>query len=221
MCSASSECAGALGAACVAGRCQVEGAGVKPAVAAARRVIVRPDDLAFVRSGPSGGGGGPAPDTAVLGRDDGVLLFHFPVPLARDAEIVEAYLVLHRDDRAADDPDPVELHAMRIVEAWDGRASTAAFAPRLVDVRAPKTQIRGGRSSLVRLDVGELVRRFRSKDPIDHGIAVVAEGTSTSGVTFVLASDGASNPRAVPWGARQDDAPVPDDPGPYLEIYLR
>lgn len=194
---------------------------MKPAVAAARRITVRPDEVAFLRSGPGGDRGGRPPDTAVLGRDGGALLFRFPVPLARDADVVEAYLVLHRDARAGGDDDSIELHAMRIAEAWDDRATTAAFGPRLTDVRAPKTRVRAGGPTLVRLDVGELVRRFREKDPSDHGIAVVAEGSSTTGVTFVLAHDDATNPRALPLGARQDDVTVPEDTGPYLEIYLR
>ena len=52
MCTASTECADKN--ACVAGRCQLEKATVKPAVDSARRLVLRPIDLAVIGGEPAG-----------------------------------------------------------------------------------------------------------------------------------------------------------------------
>src|SRR2546430_13108580 len=93
MCTASSECVSP--SACVAGRCQPDKPNVKPAIDSARRLVVHPIDLAYLRRG-QGATGGALPPIFVLGRDGGALLLRFSVALPAAANVVEAYVVMRR-----------------------------------------------------------------------------------------------------------------------------
>jgi hypothetical protein len=203
MCTASSECTAQ--SACVAGRCQADRPNVKPAIDAARRVIVHPVDLAYLRRG-DGPSGGALPPLFALGRDAAVLMMRFSVALPTTANVVEAYVVLRRSDAVDDDPAPISLHATRIVDAWEGRSISWALQPRAVDTRAPATVVEPGGPSLVRLDVRELVRQWPKHDSRDQGIAVVADNQTRTGTTFAFRSVGAA---------------ASADLEPYLELYVR
>jgi hypothetical protein len=200
MCTASSECV--TQSSCVAGRCQPEKPNVKPAIDAARRVVVRPTDVAYLRRG-DGPSDGALPPLFALGRDSAVLMMRFSVPLPATANIVEAYVVLRRSDAVDDDPAPISLHATRIVDGWEPRSISWAQQPRLVDTRAPATVVEPGGASLVRLDVRDLVRQWPKHDPRDQGIAIVAETNTRTGTTFAFRASGVA------------------DVEPYLELYLR
>ncbi len=225
MCTASSECVAQ--SACVAGRCQPDKPNVKPAIDSARRVVVKPIDLAYVRRG-EGASGGALPPVFVLGKDGGMLLVRFSVALAPGANVVEAYLVLRRSDAVDDDPAPISLHATRIVEPWEGRSTSWAIQPKLQETKTPSTIVEPGGPSLVRLDVRDLVRQWVKHDPADQGIAVLAESESRTGTTFALSATvadrgagsdlgvGVSGPRLE--GARSTSAP---DVEPWLELYIR
>jgi hypothetical protein len=202
MCTASSECT--TQAACVAGRCQPDKANVKPSIDAARRLVVRPVDLAYLRCG-DGASGGALPPLFVLGKGSAVLMMRFAVALPVTANVVEAYVVLRRSDAVDDDPAPISLHATRIVQGWEGRSTSWALQPAVVESRLPATLIEPGGPALVRLDVRDLVRQWTKHDARDHGIAIVAENETRSGSTFAFRSVG---------------APAPDVE-PYLELYLR
>jgi hypothetical protein len=169
---------------------------VKPAVDSARRIVVRPVDLAYVKSGdgPSGGG---LPPLFALGRDGGKLFLRFSVPLPPTTNIVEAYVVLRRSAAVDDDPAAISLHATRIIEAWSGGSVTWALQPRAMEVRSPSTLAPPGGTPLVRVDVRDLVRQWARHDPLDQGIAIVAENETKTGTTFAL------------------------DEEPYLELYVR
>ncbi|MDB4946576.1 MAG: hypothetical protein JWP97_6110 [Labilithrix sp.] len=206
MCLATSECAGP--ASCVAGRCQPDRPNVRPAVDAARRLVVRPVDLAYVRRG-AGASGGALPPSFVLGGGASALLLRFAVTLPADANVVEAYLVLHRDLDVDDDPTPISLHATRIVQGWDSRSTSFGQLPRQVEGRAPATRVEPGGPALVRLDVREIVRDWTKHDPADHGIAVVAESVA-----------GASGHAGTTFALRTSGAPAPDVE-PFLELYVR
>src|SRR6516225_167697 len=87
MCSAPTECG--PGAGCVAGRCLPDG-GV-PAIQAARRLVVDPVDVAYLRRGAERGGA--LPEIALLGRDvdsEAMLLLRFSVPLPKETNVLEA-----------------------------------------------------------------------------------------------------------------------------------
>ena len=202
MCLASSECTAK--SECVAGRCQPDKPNVKPAIDAARRIVVRPVDLAYVMRG-DGASGGSLPPLFALGRDSAVLLMRFSVAISTTANVVEAYVVLRRSDAVDDDPAPISLHATRIVQGWEGRSTSWALQPRFVESRLPATVVAPGGPSLVRLDVRDLVRQWPKHDPDDQGIAIVAENESRSGSTFAFRAAG---------------APAPDVE-PYLELYVR
>jgi hypothetical protein len=204
MCVATADCADK--GTCVAGRCQIEKPTVRPAVESAKRLVVRPVDLAYVKSGDAPSGGA-LPPLVALGKDGGKLLLRFEAPIPTNAKVIEAYVVLHRSTIVDDDPSPVSLHGTRIVEAWSGRSVSWAFQPRLLETRSPSTVVEPGGAPLVRLDVRELVRHWARRDPADQGIAIVAEGETPTGATFALNEIGA------PIGAREL--------GPYLELYLR
>jgi hypothetical protein len=224
MCVASTECVAQ--SACVAGRCQPDKPNVKPAIDAARRLVVRPVDLAYVRRG-DGANDGALPPLFTLGKDSAVLMMRFSVPVPATANIVEAYVVLRRADAVDDDPAPVSLHATRIVDPWDGRSLSWARQPRVADVRAPATVVEPGGASLVRLDVRELVRQWPRHDPRDQGLAILADNETPTGTTFafraVSLERGASLDRfgdRSSGGVRSSSAPA-GEPEPYLELYLR
>ena len=203
MCTASSECTAQ--SACVAGRCQADKPSVKPAIDAARRVVVHPVDLAYLRRG-DGPSGGALPPLFALGRDSAVLMLRFSVALPATANVVEAYVVLRRSDAVDDDPAPISLHATRIVDGWEGRSISWALQPRAVDTRTPATVVEPGGPSLVRLDVRELVRQWPKHDSRDQGIAIVADNETRTGTTFAFRSVGAA---------------ASTDLEPYLELYVR
>jgi hypothetical protein len=202
MCAASAECTAQ--SACVAGRCQPDGPNVKPAIDTARRIVVRPIDLAYLRRGDPANGGS-LPPLFALGRDSAVLLLRYAVVLPVNVKVVEAYVVLHRTDLVDDDPTSISLHATRIVQTWEGRSTSWALQPKTVEARLPATVVEPGGPSLVRLDVLDLVRHWPKHDREDQGIAVVADANAGSGSTFALRLAAATAP----------------DVEPYLELYLR
>ena len=211
MCTASSECA--TQSACVAGRCQPDRPNVKPAVDAARRLVVRPTDVAYLRRG-DGPSGGALPPLFALGRDSAVLMMRFSVPLPATANIVEAYVVLRRSDVVDDDPAPISLHATRIIDGWEQRSISWALQPRVVEARAPATVVEPGGPSLVRLDVRDLVRQWPKHDPRDQGIAIVADNETRTGTTFAFRAVGVV-------GTADSRSSSAADVEPYLELYLR
>jgi hypothetical protein len=196
MCSAASECAGK--GVCVAGRCQSTRPEVKPAVDAARRVVVRPVDLAFVRRGD--GASSSLPPLIVLGRDDARLFLRFSVDLPPNANVVEAYVVLRRSRVVDDDPTPFSLHATRIIQDWSSGSTSWALQPRTASMRLPTTRVDPSARTLVRVDVRDLVRQWGKHDRLDHGIAIETAGESATGTAFALADTAIE---------------------PYLELYIR
>lgn len=208
MCTTQAECT--KESACVAGRCQPDKPNVKPAIDSARRIVVRPVDLAYLRRG-EGASDGALPPLFVLGHGGGTLLLRFAVNFAPAANIVEAYLVLRRSDLVDDDPAPIALHATRIVEPWSGRSTSWALQPQMQELRTPSTTVEPSGPPLVRLDVRDLVRQWGRHDPVDQGIGVVAENESRTGTTFALASGGSGGSRTQ----------TEQDSEPYLEVYVR
>lgn len=222
MCTATSECTAQ--SACVAGRCQPDKANVKPAIDAARRLFVRPVDLAYLRRGDGANSGG-LPPLFVLGKDSAVLMMRFSVALPATANVVEAYVVLRRSDAVDDDPAPISLHATRIVEAWEGRSISWALQPRVVETRTPATLVEPSGPPLVRLDVRDLVRQWPRHDARDQGIAVVSDNETRTGTTFafraVSASSGSSSDLVT--GGQRPSSSLSSAPEvePYLELYVR
>lgn len=206
---------------------------MRPAVDTAKRLVVRPIDIAYVRRGDEPNHGA-LPPIVTLGKDGAALLLRFSVAVPDAATLVEAYLVLRRATVVDDDPSPISLHATRIVEPWQGRSTSWALQPRLSEVKAPITTVEPGGSPLVRLDVRELVRRWPRRDPADQGIAVVADLESPSGTTFALTAMGESRGTGTDFGfdpgmQRRDGPRSPaaqaplgsPDVEPYLELYIR
>jgi hypothetical protein len=183
MCVDSGECGAS--AACVAGRCLPDG-GV-PAIQTARRILFAPVDAAYLRRGIGAGDDAAPPPFVVLGRDserEARLLLRYAVPLPPEASVVEAYLLLERSELVDSDPAPVALHAARITEPWDSRSISWATQPRIDDLNLPSTTVRAGGGALVRVDVKDLVAKWRSHDEHDQGVAVVAETSTPSGIAF-------------------------------------
>jgi hypothetical protein len=134
-----------------------------------------------------------------------VLYLRFSVPLPKDANVLEAYLLLDRSESVDVDPQAITLHAARIVEPWDGRFVSWLDQPRVEDTRSPSTTVTPSRE-LVRVDVRDLVLRWRAHDPRDQGIALLAEGASKTGLVFALT--------ATTEGAAERL-------GPRLELYVK
>jgi hypothetical protein len=170
-------------AACVAGRCLTNGASA--AVATATRTLYDPVDVAYLRPGDEVATAG----LAVLGRGDGArALLRYAVPLAPDATVVEAYLVMERASDLDADPTPVLLHAARVVGDWDSRAASWAKQPALQEIGGSETRVSGASRSVVRIEVRALVERWRKRARDEMGVAILADtrGASATGVTFVL-----------------------------------
>jgi len=195
MCAAPQACVGAM--ACVAGRCQPAGV---PEIAApsVRRLVLEPVAIAYLRRGEDAS----APALATLGRagDRATLLLRFALVLPPAARVVEAYVVLARAEAVDADPTPLSLRLTRVTEPWDARALSFARSPRTEDVGSPSSVVRTYGATAVRLDARELVElwRKRSRDPSDHGVAVVAQNETATGVAFACS-----------------------EPAPKLEVYLR
>jgi hypothetical protein len=198
----------------VAGRCVAQGA--TAAIDNGRRLLFAPVDAAYILRNDGAGG----TDLATLGRarDEGALaLLRFDVRLPPEAVLLEAYVLL---DRATDvDADPVfiDLHAARVVDAWDSASVTWARAPRLEEVGAPITRVSAGSGPLVRLEVRDLVQRWRRRGRDDFGVAVVADGSSATGIAFAWRAREAP----IGAGAPMDKPETRAQTGPRLELYVR
>jgi hypothetical protein len=236
MCTTSGDCGPAR--VCVSGRCQTEVAdGGAPAIQFARRLVLPPVDLAYVRRGDSHGAA--LPTIFTLGRErdgDAVLLLRFSLPLTAASQVVEAYVLLERATAVETDPAPIALHAARVADGWDSRSVSWGALPRIEETRSPSTIVREGGPAVVRVDVRDIVRRWAIHDPRDHGIALVAESTTPTGAAFVLVQ-GAEKEQALMappgggvLGASASDRATGGDLGhagsgqatmPRLEVYVK
>jgi hypothetical protein len=193
MCAQENDC-GAQ-ASCVAGRCVARGA--TPAIDSGRRMLFAPVDEGYVRRN------GPGRDArlATFGRagEHGIVFLRFSLALPPEADVLEAYLLLDRAPSVDADGAPLALHAARVVSAWDGRSVSWATQPRIEEVGAPVTRVALYASPRVRLDVRDIVQRWRRRERDDFGVAILCEGESVTGVVFALASVD---------GARDGDDPV-------------
>jgi hypothetical protein len=238
MCSAESYC-GSRGA-CVAGRCVLQGA--TAAIDNARRLLFAPVDTAYVRRSGGDGDAGQGPiATFGRGRDgDAVALLRFAARVPPEATVLEAYLLLQRATDVDADPVPITLHALPVRDAWDGHSASWATLPRTEEVGAPITRVLAADGPFVRLDVREIVQRWRRRGYGEFGIAVVSEGSSATGVSFVWAPGAGSADRWDPTLGRpavSAEPPSPFEPrapppgvvgdarsqrvGPRLEVYVR
>jgi hypothetical protein len=210
MCAQESDCG--QQASCVAGRCVAHGA--TPAIDSARRVVVAPVDVGYVsRDGGSGAG-----TAVVLGRegDPAIAFLRFKVPLPPEASVLEAYLVLERAPGVDADPAPITLHAARVTTAWDGVSLSWATQPHVEEVGLPVTRVPPAAGALIRLDVRELVQRWRRRAHDELGVAVLADAASRTGVAFALAPASVDRDRGDPvLGAGRQAA------GPRLEVYVK
>jgi hypothetical protein len=196
MCAEARDCGRA---ACVAGRCQSD-AGL-PQVDTSTRYVYAPVDVACVHDEPPATPG--VPPLCVLGDANGArLLLRFSVPLSEQADVVEAYVMLSRAPTVESDPSAISVHASRIIGGWDGRSLVSATLPVFEPTRSAETRI--GVSNVVRVDVRDIVKKWRRRDPADRGIVIESTGASASGTAFALAPD-------------QEGAAKP----PVLELYVK
>ncbi len=179
-------------------------------------MLYDPVEIGYIRRGADG----QLPAIAAFGRGDGALaLLRFAVPLPPDAGVVEAYLLLDRVTAIDSDPEPVALHAARVVDEWDARSLSWAVQPRIEEVGAPVTRVLPASGALVRLDVRAIVERWRRTghgSKSDFGLAIVSDAPSGAGpargMPFAL----------VPRSASDEDPPHEDGArAPRLELYLR
>jgi hypothetical protein len=209
LCRGATECRAGLE--CVAGMCE----GAPSPLAGSRRIVLSPSDIAVVESGAPAGGS--LPSILTLGRamDRQELLLRFDLELDRSATILRASVMLDRSDAIVSDPAPVSVHAERVIGRWDPRLVTWATTPAVQDVRSPRTVVLPAGPARVRIDVTDIARRWLSRDAADHGVVIVAENTTPTGVAFALGSTSLSSSDARPSGQSADRA------APRLEVYVR
>jgi hypothetical protein len=233
MCAQESDC-GAQ-ASCVAGRCVVHGA--TAAIDNARRMLVEPADVGWVHQGDATG----TPAVALMGRagDPGIAFLRFELPLRPEVKVVEAYLLLERASNIDTDPGAIALHAARVISHWDSRSLTWAHQPAIEEVGSPVTLVTASAGPLVRIDVKDIVQRWRRRDRDELGVALLAEGQSVTGVAVALGTTDVEGSRVDPVLASRftppaqafspfEPRPAPATPelrrqiaGPRLEVYAR
>jgi len=234
MCAQESDC-GAQ-ASCVAGRCVAHGA--TPAIDSARRLLFAPVDVGYVRRSD----GARDATFATLGRagEPSVVFLRFSVPLAPEASVLEAYVLLERATGVDSDPVPIVLHAARVTTSWDGRSLSWATQPGVEELGSPVTRVLPGGGPLVRLDVRDMVQRWRKRGRDELGLAVETEGESVTGVAFALSPTDGSRDRddpvlgpqassaqvSSPFESRAASPAAVGDPrrqlvGPHLELYVK
>jgi hypothetical protein len=181
--------------------------GATPAIDSARRLLYAPVDVGYVRRGD----GAREATLATLGRagDPSVVFLRFSVPLAPEASVLEAYVLLERTTSVDADPVPIVLHAARVTTSWDGATLSWATQPQVEEVGSPVTRVSPGAGPLVRLDVRDLVQRWRKRGRDELGLAVVTQGESVTGVAFALSPVD---------GARDRDDPVLAPQGPSAQV---
>lgn len=215
LCSGPKECVRDF--ACVAGQCLRNGA--IPAISVSRRVVLAPDDAAVVERGePSSGGA--LPTLVTLGRANdpgGMLLLSFDLRLHDIHSILRASVLLDRSDAVLADAIPISLHADAVLSRWDPRTVRSSTAPPLEDVRSPRTVVWSSGQRVVRVDVTAMAQRWLVRHMVFHGLAIVAENTSPTGVTFAMGATGLpeADSRVGLYGS---DVPCH---GPRLELYVR
>jgi hypothetical protein len=239
MCSSPGDCGNR--ASCVAGRCVAQGA--TAAIDSARRLLFAPVDAAYVRRDP-GNAGDAEVGIATLGRaadGGGVGLLRFAAQLSPEATVLEAYLLLERATDVDTDPAPITLYAERIVEPWDGATVSWGRAPRVQEASAARTRVSLASGPLIRLELRALVQQWRRLGSREFGVAVLAEGTSATGMPLIWAPSQGSVERrdpvlgqsfvaavepASPFEAHSTAPASVGDPraqlvGPRLELYVR
>lgn len=216
LCSGPAECAKL--SSCVAGQCLRDGA--IPAISASRRFVLPPEAFAVLEPGePSFGGALPAWVTLGRANDRGVmLLLSFDLHLAKIRSVLRASVLLDRSDAFASDAVPISLHAEAVIGRWDARKVRSSTVPPLEDVRSPRTVVWPSGRRVVRVDVTTMAQHWLSGDPAFQGLAIVAENTSPTGVTFAMRT--ASLPELDARGVVPSGREVLAR-GPRLELYVQ
>ena len=221
MCVAPNEC-GAQST-CVAGRCQRRDG--TPAIQTTRRLVLEPVAMAYLRRG-DGPRGGALPPAFILGREkDGEarLFLRFTAPMPRETTVVEAYLLLERALDLDADPAPIRLHAARVIDPWDPRSLSWALQPRIEETRSPSTTVTTSGRTRIRIDVKNLVARWGYHDPMDHGIVILADTLTPTGMAFAFAPMGMERPGGGLLAESKLDVSPTSPLGlpPQLEIYVK
>jgi hypothetical protein len=147
-----------------------------------------------------------------------MLLLSFDLHLQKIKSILRASVLLDRSDAVFADSVPISLHADAILAPWDARRVQSSTAPPLEDVRSPRTVVWSSGRAVVRVDVTELAERWLARDSPFHGVAIVAENTSPTGVAFAIGATAVPElDSRGPAAARRDRVPEP----PRLELYVQ
>jgi hypothetical protein len=153
------------------------------------------------------------PALATLASGDGaLLLLRFAIDLSKlppEPRIVAAFVLLERSMAVDAQPEAITLRAARVAQSWDSRSVSWLRQPNIDPSTGPWTRVQPSSGSLVRVDVGDIVRRWLKRGRDEFGLAVEAEGPSGAGMTFALVA-------GPPEGAGALAAQ-----GPRLELYVK
>ena len=115
---------------------------------------------------------------------------------------MEAYVLLHRAPESDPDPSRFTLSASRITSDWTSASLTYATLPTFVPARSADTLV--DRADVIRVDVRDIVRQWRRRDPSDRGVVIESRAGSGAGLDVAVAPRGNGAAR-----------------GPLLEIYVK
>ncbi len=173
----------------MAARCAREGGA--PVPAESRRILLRPQALAFASDEPTDGLGA----SVTLGSDSGshrAIYVRFD-PRWKNGKVISAFLLLEPSAGAPRGGD-VGLEVWRAEKTWQGPNLPCSRQPGL----APPFARGIGRAAPalpVRIDVTELVRFFADHPERDHGFVVRASDAHDPGITLATGLDGGEPPR--------------------------
>ncbi len=182
------------------------------------RIVVTPEQIAEIGAADSEKKNGAMPAVIVLGKssESARLFLRFSIRLPKNGVMRSANLLLSRTDDVDMAMAPVELHAARVIDAWDARSITWPFQPRVEEAHAPHTTVSPASAKIVRIDVRSIVQDWPLRDPADQGIAVLSDRENSTGLSFAYMTSDAPPPELEILWAFSGAPPVENGASPAI-----
>jgi len=192
ICAATAPCT--AGSSCVVGRCR--GDGTLPAARNAPLLQFEPTTIASLSARGEVSTNESLGDALTLGRaSDGeaMWLFRFALTLPDDARIQRALLVLDPLPGCEKRPGRMKLEVSNVLSAWSADTLRSQRPKIGLPMRALDAPVVPAR--ILRVDLTELVMRWREHRRRYHGLALIAHGDSATGACFSTGQSAGRGPR--------------------------